>query len=54
MRECFAMFEQIAAEDVDMVELFPKTKDYSAIFAEHPIPKHTSKEIVESLDRETE
>lgn len=54
MRECFSMFEQIAAEDVDMVELFPKTKDYSAIFAEHPIPKHTSKEIVESLDRETE
>ncbi len=54
MRECFSMFEQIAAEDVDMVELFPKTKDYSAIFTEHPIPKHTSKEIVESLDRETE
>ena len=54
MRECFSMFEQIAAEDVDMVELFPKTKDYSAIFAEHPIPKHTSKEIVESLDRKTE
>lgn len=54
MRECFALFEQIAPEDVDMVELFPKTKDYSEIFKEHPIPKHTSKGIVDSLEQEEE
>lgn len=46
MRECFAMFYGINPKQVDMLDLFPDTKDYSKIFKEHPIPKHTAFEIV--------
>lgn len=38
MRESFALSRNCPAEEVDMVALFPQTKDYSAVFAEHPIP----------------
>ena len=37
LRECFALFGDVAPEDVDMVELFPDDKDFTAVFAEHPI-----------------
>lgn len=37
MRECYALNRNVPADQVDMVELFPETPDYSAIFAEHPI-----------------
>ena len=37
MRECFALSLRIPAERVDMVELFPESVDYTAVFAEHPI-----------------
>lgn len=30
MRECFALSKRIPAEEVDMVALFPETKDYSS------------------------
>lgn len=43
------MFYGCKPEEVDMVDLFSETKDYSKIFEENPIPKHTSSEIVESL-----
>lgn len=46
MRECFAMNLRVPAEEVDMVALFPESKDYSAEFAAHPIPKHTSEEAI--------
>ncbi|WP_165060647.1 1-acyl-sn-glycerol-3-phosphate acyltransferase [Adlercreutzia sp. ZJ154] len=46
MRECFALSRRIPAAEVDMVELFPDSKDYANTFAEHPIPKHTSEEVV--------
>lgn len=49
MRESFAMFKSVSPEDVDMIELFPETFDYSQIFKEHPIPAHTSTEIVDKL-----
>lgn len=49
MRESFALFKGCKPEEVDMVDLFPDTKDYSKIFKEHPIPKHTSEEIVKGL-----
>lgn len=49
MRESFAMFQSKNPEDVDMVDLFPDTKDYSELFKAHPIKKHTSKEIVEAI-----
>lgn len=37
MREAFALTRNCAAEDVDMVALFPTSKDYTAVFAAHPI-----------------
>ncbi len=37
MREAYALSRRCAAEEIDMVALFPSAKDYSAIFAEHPI-----------------
>lgn len=50
MRECFSMFYNKDAEEIDMVTLFPDAKDYTQIFNEHPIPKHTSLEIVQSIE----
>ena len=37
LRECFALFKGVAPEEVDMAALFPEDKDYTAVFAEHPI-----------------
>ena len=37
LRECFALFRGVSPEEVDMVELFPDDKDFTAVFAEHPI-----------------
>ena len=52
MRECFAMSKRISPEEVDMVALFPDTKDYSQIFKDHPIPRHTTEEVVARLEAE--
>ena len=41
MRECFALYYRCAPEDVDMAALFPETRDYAPVFAEHPIPRPT-------------
>lgn len=40
MRECFALNQRVPREEVDMVALFPEGKDYTALFADHPIPVH--------------
>ncbi|MDO4182965.1 MAG: lysophospholipid acyltransferase family protein [Coriobacteriia bacterium] len=45
MRECFALSQRVPAEEVDMVALFPTGRDFTAVFAEHPIPKHTAQEV---------
>ena len=37
MRECFALDYGCPADQVDMVALFPDTKDYADVFAEHPL-----------------
>ena len=37
MRECFALDRGVEAQDVDMVELFPDSKDYRQVFIDHPI-----------------
>ena len=37
LRECFALFNDVKPEEVDMVALFPDDKDFTATFAEHPI-----------------
>lgn len=49
MRECFAMSRNIPADEVDMCELFPNSKDYSSVFVEHPIPVHTTDEVVADI-----
>ena len=55
MRECFALSRRIPAEDVDMVALFPDTKDYAPLFVEHPIPRHTTEEVVAAItDKDAE
>lgn len=50
MRECFALFERRPSEEVDMAALFPEAKDYTDYFREHPVPRHTSAELVEGHD----
>ena len=47
MRECFALSQRIPAAEVDMRALFPDAKDYAQVFIDHPIPAHTSAEVVE-------
>lgn len=49
MRESFAMFQQVPPEEVDMVALFPDGEDFTTVFAEHPIPHHTSEEIARAM-----
>ncbi len=49
LRECFAMFQHVAPENVDMAALFPEDKDFTAVFAEHPIPRLTSAEVAALL-----
>ena len=49
LRECFAMLQNVAPEDVDMAALFPEDKDFTAAFNEHPIPRLTSEQVVELL-----
>lgn len=46
MREVFALSRRVPAEQVDMRELFPEAKDYADVFAAHPVPRHTSAEVV--------
>lgn len=50
MRECFALFRRTAPEEVDMTELFPGSKDYAPLFAEHPIPRRTTSEVVALIE----
>ena len=49
LRECFAMFQHVSPEEVDMVALFPEDKDFTETFAEHPIPRLTSEEVAALL-----
>lgn len=39
LREAFALSNDIEAIEVDMVTLFPESKDYTSVFAEHEIPR---------------
>ncbi len=47
MREVFAMSQRITAPEVDMKALFPTGRDFSEVFANHPIPKHSVDEAIE-------
>ena len=46
MRECFALSQRVAREDVDMRALFPTGRDFTDVFAAHPVPKHTVEELL--------
>ena len=47
MRECFALSLRVPRDQVDMVALFPDGRDFTQVFAEHPVPAHTTAELVE-------
>ena len=49
MRECFALHDRVPREQVDMAALFPDARDFSAAFAEHPLPQHTTAEVAAAL-----
>ncbi len=51
MRECFALSQEKAPEHVDMKALFPDGKDYRAVFAEHEIPRHASRDLAATVDK---
>lgn len=50
MRECFALSLRCKPEEVDMVSLFPDEKDFTKVFAEHPIASHTSCELIATTE----
>lgn len=50
VRECFALSLRVPREQVDMGALFPQSRDFSGVFAEHPITKHTAAELVEHIE----
>lgn len=52
MRECFALSQQVPPEQVDMRALFPTGKDFTDVFAAHPVPRHTSEEVVAAIRAE--
>ncbi|MEF9877302.1 MAG: 1-acyl-sn-glycerol-3-phosphate acyltransferase, partial [Gordonibacter sp.] len=49
MRECFALSQRVPREQVDMPALFPGGRDFTAVFAAHPVPEHTTEELVAAL-----
>lgn len=49
MRECFALHDRVPREQVDMLALFPDAEDFTATFAEHPLPSHSTAEVVAAL-----
>ena len=50
MRECFALSQRIPADEVDMRALFPTGRDFSGYFAEHPVPRRTTEEVLALCD----
>lgn len=50
MRECFALSQRCAPEEVDMKALFPDSEDFSEIFLEHPLNSASVAEICASKE----
>lgn len=50
MRECFALNQNCAPNEVDMVALFPEGKDYTDVFAQHEVPHHTSGQLAREIE----
>lgn len=51
MRECFAMFYRCSPEEVKMAELFPESKDYTEYFAENPVPRRSTSELLDEIEQ---
>lgn len=49
MRECFALSRRVPREQVDMRALFPEGRDFTDVFAAHPVPEHTTAELTASM-----
>ena len=49
MRECFALSLRVSRDEVDMPSLFPGGKDFTAAFAEHPVPERTAEEVAAQM-----
>ena len=50
MRESFALFQNVPREQVDMVALFPTGRDFTQLFAEHPLPQHTVEQVLAQME----
>lgn len=50
MRESFALFQNVAREQVDMVALFPTGRDFTALFAAHPLPERSVEQVLGLID----
>ncbi|RNL48511.1 lysophospholipid acyltransferase family protein [Paraeggerthella hongkongensis] len=49
MRECFALSLNVPADQVDMTELFPEGRDFTAAFADHRVARRTTEELVAAI-----
>lgn len=45
MRECFALSLRVPREQVDMRALFPNGRDFTDVFAAHPVPERVAEEV---------
>ena len=45
MRECFALSLRVPREQVDMRALFPNGRDFTDVFAAHPVPERAAEEV---------
>ena len=52
MREAYALTRGCKPEEVNMAELFPDSKDYSQVFADHPIPAFDPATLPDYSDKE--
>lgn len=52
MREAYALTRGCKPEEINMAELFPDSKDYSQVFAEHPIPAFDPATLPDYSDKE--
>ena len=50
MRECFALSQRVPRDQVDMRALFPEGRDFTDVFAKHPVPERTTEEVVAGID----
>lgn len=50
LRECFALSQRTSAAAVDMAALFPDGRDFTDVFEQRPITRHTSEELARAIE----